>query len=85
MQIRNNDTNNDWQFGHSQSDYITGNAGVMLNLKTKFNEWKRDCFFNLQAGIDWRLRLGQKGQRLALDQDIKDLIVWNVLMDMQNL
>ena len=74
MQIRNNTTENDWTFGHGKSDYITGNAGVGLNIKTKINEWKRDCFFNLQAGIDWRTRLGSKNQRQLLDTDIQNII-----------
>ena len=74
VHIRNNDNSNDWLFGHSKSDYITGNAGVALNIKTKINEWKRDCFFNLQAGIDWRTRLGSKNQRQLLDTDIQNII-----------
>ena len=74
MQIRNNTEDNDFVFGHGKSDYITGHAGVALNIKTKINEWKRDCFFNLQAGIDWRTRLGSKNQRALLDTDIQNII-----------
>ena len=74
MRIRNNTEENDWTWGHGKSDYITGHAGVALNIKTKINEWKRDCFFNLQAGIDWRIRLGSKNQRTLLDQDVQNII-----------
>ena len=74
MQIRNNTEQNDWTFGQGKSNYITGNAGVALNIKTKINEWKNDCFFNLQAGIDWRTRLGSKNQRTLLDTDIQNII-----------
>ena len=74
MQIRNNTEQNDWVFGHGKSDYITGHAGVALNIKTKINEWKRDCFFNLQAGIAWRTRLGSKNQRQLLDTDVQNII-----------
>jgi hypothetical protein len=75
MRIRNNTEQNDWTFGHGKSDYITGHAGVALNIKTKINEWKRDCFFNLQAGIDWRTRLGSKNQRELLDTDVQNIII----------
>lgn len=78
MIIRQNDRNNDWTFGQSKNNYIAGNYGVLQNLKTKLQEWKRNCFFNLQAGIDWSTRLGYKGQKALLDVDIKDLIVNDV-------
>lgn len=74
MQIRNNDSNNDFVFGHGKSDYITGHAGVALNIRTKIYEWKRDCFFSLQSGIDWKTRMGFTNQRELLDNDIKNII-----------
>lgn len=75
MKIRNLDKDSDWAFGKSKSNYITGNAGVALNIKTKLLEWKNDCFFNLPAGIDWRTRMGMKKQKELLDEDIKNIIV----------
>lgn len=75
MIIRQNDSNNDWIFGQSKNNYIAGNYAVLQNLKTKLQEWKRNCFFNLQAGIDWQTRLGYKGQKNLLDTDIKDIII----------
>ena len=75
MRIRRNDSNNDWCFGSSQADFLVdNNLGVAQNIKTKLQEWKNDFFGNLQAGIDWRVRLGLKGQRKELDADIKKVI-----------
>lgn len=75
MRIRRNDKNNDWCFGYSQTDFfVDNNLGVAQNIKTKFQEWKNDFFANLQAGIDWRTRLGKRNQRKLLDEDVQNLI-----------
>lgn len=78
MKIRKNDVNNDWCFGNSQADfYIDNNNAVAQDLKTKIQEWKNDFFANLQAGIDWRTRLGYRKQKTSLDKDIKAIITNN--------
>lgn len=75
MRIHRNTVDNDWQFGHSQADFLVDcHAGVIQNIKTKLQEWKYNFFGNLQAGIDYRTRLGKRGQRQNLDTDIKDII-----------
>lgn len=75
MRIRRNDSNNDWCFGHSQADFmIDNNLGVAQNIKTKLQEWKNDFFANLQAGIDYRTRLGNRKQKELLNTDIKTII-----------
>ena len=75
MKIRKNDQNNDWLFGYSDATYCVNNAiGVAQKIKTRLLEWVDDCFFNRPAGINYRVRMGQKGQRTALDDDIKRII-----------
>lgn len=75
MKIRKNDQNNDWLFGYSKATYYIDNAtGVAQKIKTRLLEWTNDCFFNKPAGIDYRVRMGQRGQRSALDADIKRII-----------
>ena len=75
MRIRCNDINNDWRFGHSETDFfVDNNQAVAQDLKTKILEWKNDFFANLEAGIDWRNRLGQRGQKDLLDEDIQKII-----------
>lgn len=76
MQIRINDKDGDWTFGTSQlSLYRDNGAAVVQSIKTRLLEWKNDCFFNQTAGIDYRIRLGNKNQKQALDTDIRKIIV----------
>ena len=70
MRIRNVDKNWDWSFGHSQSDYTKDINAVELDIQMRLKEWYGDCFFNLQQGIPWDVRLGYKNQKDALDQDV---------------
>ena len=64
----------EWLFGHSLADYRTQQDQIMQDIYTALYEWKYDCFFALDNGIDWYTRLGNKGQKELLDQDILDVI-----------
>lgn len=70
MRIRNTDVNWDWCFGHSQSDYTRDINAVTLDIQMRIKEWFNDCFFNLEQGIPWDVRLGYKNQKELLDQNI---------------
>lgn len=75
MQIRINDKNGDWTFGTSQlSLYRDNGLAVSQAIKTRLLEWINDCFFNQTAGIDYRVRLGNKNQAKQLDTDIRKII-----------
>ena len=64
----------EWTFGHSLSDYRTEQNQIIQDIYTALYEWKYDCFFALENGIDWYTRLGFKGQKALLDNDIVNLI-----------
>ena len=70
MRIRNIDKNNDWRFGKSQSDYVRNAYAVAIDIKMSLQEWFGDCFFALQKGIPWSIRLGSKNQKQVLENDI---------------
>lgn len=70
MRIRNINKNNDWLFGHGNTDYVTDAHAVAVDIKMRLQEWLNDCFFALNKGIDWKHRLGSKNQKLFLDRDI---------------
>lgn len=70
MRIRNTDANWDWCFGHSQADYKRDVNAVGLDIQMRLKEWYQDCFFNLEQGIPWDVRLGYKNQKELLDNDI---------------
>lgn len=64
----------EWLFGHSLADYRRDQSQIMQDIYTALYEWKYDCFFALENGIDWYTRLGKKGQKEQLDQDILNII-----------
>ena len=63
----------DWTFGHGLSDIAIDLDAIALNITAKLREWKGNCFFNLDAGIDWRLRL-DKNQQDSLISDMSLLL-----------
>lgn len=65
---------NDWQFGNGLNSYLTGEAAIEANIKTKLLEWVGNCYFALLDGIDWKNRL-DVGQQQALLVEIKNLIL----------
>lgn len=60
MIIRNLDTSGDWVFGHGQQDYLTAEAAVELNAKTRLKCFKNDAFWDVDFGIDWYALLGTR-------------------------
>ena len=70
MKVRNLDKNGDWQFGQSQYNYTKRQSAIILDIKMRLKEWYNDCFFALQNGIPWQIRLGYKNQKEMLDNDI---------------
>ena len=73
--VRKDDAGNEeWSFGHSMSDYRNGLYQVMQDIYTALYEWKYDCFFALENGIDWATRLGYTKQKDLLDNDIQEKI-----------
>ena len=78
MQVRairkDNEGYSEWLFGHSIADYKNGLNQIIQDIYTALYEWKYNCFFALDNGIDWSTRLGYKGQKDLLDQDIIEII-----------
>ncbi len=69
MIVRSIDLDGDWNFGKGKSDYLKDNAAVGQCINTRLKSFLGDCFFNLEAGIDWWNLLGThnvKGTELAV-------------------
>lgn len=75
MIIRNLDENHDFTFGSGTANYIAGNAAIGLNIETRILSWLNDCFFDMNAGIDWANRLGSKNQKNLLEQDLRRIVL----------
>lgn len=73
--IRNDEEGySEWLFGHSFADYRTKQNQIIQDIYTALYEWKYDCFFALENGIDWYTRLGSKNQKALLDDDVEQTI-----------
>lgn len=75
MIFRNLDANGDWTFGNGVSNYVTDDLAIGLNIRTRLLSWVGDCFFALNAGIDWANRMGRKNQSGLLEADLKRIIL----------
>ena len=75
MRIRNVDKNWDWQFGHGQYDYSRTLNSVELDIQMRLKEWYQDCFFNLEQGIPWNVRLGSHNQKILFDNDVQNTVL----------
>jgi len=60
----------EWVFGHSFGDYKNGQSQIAQDIYTALYEWKYDCFFALENGIDWHTRMNKKSQKELLDDDV---------------
>jgi hypothetical protein len=74
MTIRANDSNNDWIYGLGVNAYKKETEEIKQDIKTKLLEWKGDCFFNNEAGIDWLSRFSDSDIE-RLEQEITSLIL----------
>ena len=74
MRVRITDNNDDWCFGHGILDYATKQQAIKYDIEQKIREWWQDCFFALQNGIPWSIRLGSHNQQELLDDDLKEVI-----------
>jgi len=74
MTTRAIDENGDWIFGKGANSYTTELNELKQNIKTKILEWKGDCFFNTDRGIDWLNIIGNKNKASQLQEDINILL-----------
>jgi len=74
MKTRATDNSWDWRFGKSNQDYADDALGVAYTVKMKILSWFKDCFFDQDAGIDWKNILGSKTTKEEADVSIKEII-----------
>jgi hypothetical protein len=60
MIVRGLDTDHDWLFGKGRNDYLVNIKAVGQNINTRLSCFLNDCFFDLNAGIDWFQLCGGK-------------------------
>lgn len=55
-------TDNDWTFGKGKESYLFNQAAVAQNIRTRLLSFLNDCFFDMNAGVDWFLYFGTPGK-----------------------
>lgn len=60
----------EWVFCRGLTAYKNSQKAIEQDIKSALLEFKNDCFFALQNGIDWLTRLGATNQKELLDSDI---------------
>jgi hypothetical protein len=75
MIFRTLDADGDWEFGSGVGNYAAKDRAIGLNIATRLRSWVNDCFFDVNAGIDWLNRLGYKNQKALLEHELKALIL----------
>lgn len=78
MTIRALNAQGDWLFGQSLNNYLSANAAVQEDIRTRLLCFIGDCFFDTIAGINWFGLIGGK-DTLAIQ-----LAVSSVLLNTQN-
>lgn len=69
------DKDGDWTFGKSLNDYLSNQAAVIQNIKTRLLCFLGDCFFDITAGVDWFTFLGGSKNQIALRASISSVIL----------
>jgi len=72
--VRALDANHDWQFGRGLQSYKSDIEGLKQSVMTRLMQWKNNCFFAMDEGVDWANEL-DIGTKNALDNDIKRVIL----------
>lgn len=70
MRVRAITESRDWTFGKGIQGYKVDEEAIGQNVKTRLLSFLNDCYFDLNAGIDWWNLLG-RGTRDELLKSIK--------------
>ena len=65
----------DFRFGSGKQDYNRENNAIAENVQTRLLSFLNDCFFDLQAGIDWFRLLSDKGTLEQVKLDVRAVIL----------
>lgn len=71
---RNLTVDNDWTFGKGLQNFTSGRDAILLNVKTRLQSWRGDCFYAETEGVDYNNFLDRNTKSL-LDSDIKRVIL----------
>ncbi len=74
MAILNLDKDGDWLFFADKSNFLINVEEIGLQVQTRLQEWKNDCFFDSEAGIDYQMYFRYASQKKILLTEIHNVI-----------
>lgn len=74
MAFRKTDSQGNWLFGHGLADYANREEEIALDVKTALQEWVGNCWFNVDAGVDYATYLSTPGTQEELRQSIGQVV-----------
>ena len=74
MKVRALDVNGDWTFGVGLQNYSQNLDALEQSISTRLKQWKYNCFFATEEGVDWN-NLLDIGTQALLDLDIKRVVL----------
>ena len=77
MTVRALDSNGDWVWGLGLGSYLSGLPMIRQQIQCAILSFLGDCFFDINAGIDWFNLLGSRGNgsQIALQLAIRGKIL----------
>ena len=66
------DVDHDWIFGGGKQSYAKDLSALLLDLETRILSWVGDCFWDLDAGIDW-MNLLEYNTQNQLESSLKNI------------
>lgn len=65
----------DWRFGRGRAIYVSDAQAVRQNVVTRLKSFKRDCFTDTEANIDWVLLLGNRNTRQQIEREVERVVL----------
>lgn len=62
MSFRALDSNGDWTIGNGLQNYLVEEAAISADINTALRVFLGECFFALEAGVDWWNLIGSKDE-----------------------
>lgn len=75
MIIRALDGNHDATFGQGIQNFLSGQNAVAENIETNLYCFLRDCYFDIQKGIDWLRFFSVPTNRQEITLSVKGVIL----------
>ena len=75
MLVSGLNSDGDWRFGRGRAAYLKDAEAVRQNVVTRLKSFKRDCYTDTEANIDWVLLLGSRGTKNTIEREVERVVL----------